>query len=698
MFPTLFSRFAFASENPPPIIKPASIDEVTLDTKSTITTNTPQFQKNNKTAPCEPLVLHTPTDDEFVEIVQNKSFDPKKAAEQEVPMDYDPYALADFFETSRHPIEDGLLVGYDEHEIPLIVTDRDLETLTDEQINDKIRKDPKFHEFRDGFSSKRVQISFPDFKLPPEVYERNSLPRPGEITTALLVVDENQQPVYKQNGEKAIYFIRPLKESDLRIIQEMEMQEDDRAMNIEKRKNIQEDPDETNIYDARLKARDSSDTYTDKRLGHSIVKELEWPDNSTSHQNSFRSDIMSRMSYTQFWLLVRENRIDKVKLTDDKRALWVTTKHNAPGGPKSSKVGIPFDPQLPDHLLTHRVKIEDCESNIGSKLLFNITRMILPIILAVYIQKYLYNIGQPSKSSEDIFAKAKLERYHGQNNIGVTFNDVAGADSIKKEMKEIIEFFRSPNRFIEIGCRTPAGLLLAGPPGTGKTLIAKAVGGEAGVPFFSVAGTEFAEIYSGVGASRVRDMFEVARKNSPCILFIDEFDSIGKARENGIMGGSDENVATINQLLTELDGFEDNEGVLVMAATNRPTALDEALTRPGRFDRIITMGLPNVDSRASIFKVHARLNRVETDVDWNLLARATSGFSGAEIMNVMNVAATLTVQANELVIFQDRILDAFEKVVMERSNKGIVVNEEPVDDEIISSLVKRYVAIYLAGS
>ena len=240
-------------------------------------------------------------------------------------------------------------------------------------------------------------------------------------------------------------------------------------------------------------------------------------------------------------------------------------------------------------------------------------------------------------------------------------------------------------------------MLLAGPPGTGKTLMAKAVAGEAGVPFFSAAGTEFAEIYSGVGASRVRDMFEVARKSAPCILFIDEFDSIGKKREGGAMGGNDENVATINQLLTEMDGFENNEGILVMAATNRPSALDEALTRPGRFDRIITMGLPNSEGREAIFHVHARGKRVAEDVNWGLVARATAGFSGAEIMNVMNVSATMAVQAREGTITQDRIFEAIEKLQVEKTNRGTVVRTDLIDEDVVPPLVRRQVAVYLAA-
>merc|ERR1712190_145517 len=228
-------------------------------------------------------------------------------------------------------------------------------------------------------------------------------------------------------------------------------------------------------------------------------------------------------------------------------------------------------------------------------------------------------------------------------------------------------------------------------------LLSRALGGEAGVPFLSVAGTEFTEVFHGVGASRVRDMFEVARKNSPCILFIDELDSIGKSRENSTTENSGSDVATINQLLTELDSFENNDGILVKAATNRPGALDEALTRLGRFDRVITMGLPEINCRVDIFHVHARGKKIAKNVDWLLIARASSGFSGAEIMSVMNVAATISVQAQESFISQEAILDSIEKVLMERTHTNAFIREDTVDDEIISSSIKRRIAIYTAA-
>ncbi|EFN51378.1 hypothetical protein CHLNCDRAFT_37431 [Chlorella variabilis] len=227
-------------------------------------------------------------------------------------------------------------------------------------------------------------------------------------------------------------------------------------------------------------------------------------------------------------------------------------------------------------------------------MLHALARLIFPIAFSFLLIKFAFRLGQ-KKQRDRIFGGANLEMVKAKDAL-FSFKDIAGIDQVKEEITEIVQFLRDPARFLSLGARSPAGMLLVGPPGTGKTLLAKAVAGEAGVPFFSIAGTEFMEMFVGVGASRVRDIFKQARANAPCILFIDEFDGIGQARSYG-GGGGDENVHTINQLLTEMDGFEDNTGIVVMAATNRPSSLDQALTRPGRFDRIVHMPLPNVDVR-----------------------------------------------------------------------------------------------------
>jgi len=262
-----------------------------------------------------------------------------------------------------------------------------------------------------------------------------------------------------------------------------------------------------------------------------------------------------------------------------------------------------------------------------------------------------------------------------QNNMKVRFSDVAGAEEEKEELKEVVEFLKSPKKFSDLGARIPSGVLLVGPPGTGKTLFAKAVAGEAGVPFFSVSGSDFVEMYVGVGASRVRDLFDVAKKNQPCIIFIDEIDAVGRRRGAGLGGGHDEREQTLNQILVAMDGFEENQGIIVMAATNRDDILDPALLRPGRFDRKITVNLPDVKGREQILKVHARNKPMAPDVNFKTVARITAGFSGAELANLLNEAAILTARAGKKLIGNHELYEGINKVVMGPAKKSHVVTE-----------------------
>ena len=238
------------------------------------------------------------------------------------------------------------------------------------------------------------------------------------------------------------------------------------------------------------------------------------------------------------------------------------------------------------------------------------------------------------------FGKSKA-RLHMEPSTQVTFSDVAGVEGAKLELTEVVDFLKSPDRFTAVGAKIPKGVLLVGPPGTGKTLLAKAVAGEAGVPFFSISGSEFVEMFVGVGASRVRDLFEQAKKNAPCIVFIDEIDAVGRQRGAGMGGGNDEREQTLNQLLTEMDGFEGNSGIIIVAATNRPDVLDSALMRPGRFDRQVTVDRPDYAGRLQIFNVHAKDNTLSKDVDLDKVARRTPGFTGADLANLLNEAAIL---------------------------------------------------------
>ena len=270
------------------------------------------------------------------------------------------------------------------------------------------------------------------------------------------------------------------------------------------------------------------------------------------------------------------------------------------------------------------------------------------------------------------FAKTKARV---STNIKVRFTDVAGAEEEKVELAEVVEFLKQPKKFSDLGARIPKGVLLVGPPGTGKTLFAKAVAGEAGVPFFSVSGSDFVEMYVGVGASRVRDLFEVAKKNQPCIIFIDEIDAVGRHRGAGLGGGNDEREQTLNQILVQMDGFENNEGVIVMAATNRADILDPALTRPGRFDRQVYVNLPDVKGREQILKVHARNKPLAPDVNLKAVARLSAGFSGADLANLLNEAAILAARANKQLIGNAELYEAFDKVAIGPAKKSKVVTE-----------------------
>lgn len=260
-------------------------------------------------------------------------------------------------------------------------------------------------------------------------------------------------------------------------------------------------------------------------------------------------------------------------------------------------------------------------------------------------------------------------------NLKVRFSDVAGAEEEKEELKEVVEFLRSPKKFSDLGAKIPKGVLLVGPPGTGKTLFAKAVAGEAGVPFFSVSGSDFVEMYVGVGASRVRDLFDMAKRNQPCIIFIDEIDAVGRQRGAGLGGGHDEREQTLNQILVQMDGFETNEGVIVMAATNRADILDNALLRPGRFDRQIYVNLPDVRGREQILKVHSRNKPLAPEVNFKIIARMTSGFSGADLANLLNEAAILAARANKTMIGNHELYEGINKVIMGPQKKSRVVTE-----------------------
>jgi cell division protease FtsH len=300
----------------------------------------------------------------------------------------------------------------------------------------------------------------------------------------------------------------------------------------------------------------------------------------------------------------------------------------------------------------------------------------LPILLILGIWIFIMRQMQTGGNRAFTFGKSKARLLTGGDRPKITFEDVAGANEAKQELQEIIEFLRDPAKFQKLGGKIPKGALLLGSPGTGKTLLAKAVAGEAGVPFFSMSGSDFVEMFVGVGASRVRDLFEQGRKNAPCIIFIDEIDAVGRHRGAGLGGGHDEREQTLNQLLVEMDGFDSSEGVILIAATNRPDVLDPALLRPGRFDRQIVVDMPDVRGRLGILKVHGRPIPLSEDVDLDKIARGTPGFSGADLANVMNEAALLAARRNRDEVVMVDLLDAKDKVAMGAERKSLILTEK----------------------
>ncbi|MCU0818831.1 MAG: ATP-dependent zinc metalloprotease FtsH [Beijerinckiaceae bacterium] len=320
----------------------------------------------------------------------------------------------------------------------------------------------------------------------------------------------------------------------------------------------------------------------------------------------------------------------------------------------------------------------------------------LPIIAFIAIWIYMSRQMQNGAGRAMGFGKSRarlLTEAHGR----VTFDDVAGIDEAKEDLQEIVEFLRDPQKFQRLGGRIPRGVLLVGPPGTGKTLTARAVAGEANVPFFTISGSDFVEMFVGVGASRVRDMFAEAKKNAPCIIFIDEIDAVGRHRGAGLGGGNDEREQTLNQLLVEMDGFEANEGIIIIAATNRPDVLDPALLRPGRFDRQIVVPLPDVNGRDRILRVHARKVPVAPDVDLHVLARGTPGFSGADLMNLVNEAALMAARRNRRLVTMKEFEDAKDKVMMGAERKSMAMSEDEKKLTAYHEAGHAIIALKLAG-
>ena len=335
----------------------------------------------------------------------------------------------------------------------------------------------------------------------------------------------------------------------------------------------------------------------------------------------------------------------------------------------------PNDPNLIEKLTSKGVSISAAPLEDKMPSLFGVLLSWFPMLLLIAVWIFFMRQMQGGKGGAMGFGKSKAKMMNELKG-KVTFNDVAGVEEAKEEVEEVVEFLKDPKKFSRLGGKIPRGCLLVGQPGTGKTLLARAIAGEAGVPFFTISGSDFVEMFVGVGASRVRDMFEQGKKHSPCIIFIDEIDAVGRSRGAGLGGGNDEREQTLNQLLVEMDGFETNEGVIIIAATNRPDVLDPALLRPGRFDRQVVVGLPDIIGREKILKVHVKKIRMAPDVNLRTVARGTPGFSGADLANIVNEAALLAARKSKRIVTLDEFEEARDKVMMGAEKRSMVQTED----------------------
>jgi len=380
-------------------------------------------------------------------------------------------------------------------------------------------------------------------------------------------------------------------------------------------------------------------------------------------------DQSTGLSYSEFVKNVQNKSVKEVEISGQ-----VITGNGSTG---KFQTFAPYnDPEMINDLLKNDVEIKVTEPK-GRSVLVDILVNTIPFLLIIGLWIYIMRQmqGGGGKGGPMSFGKSKA-RMMTEDQVKVTFNDVAGCEEAKEEVFEIVEFLRDPSKFQKLGGKIPRGVLLTGSPGTGKTLLAKAIAGEAKVPFFSISGSDFVEMFVGVGASRVRDMFEQAKKHAPCIIFIDEIDAVGRQRGAGLGGGNDEREQTLNQLLVEMDGFEGSEGVIVVAATNRPDVLDPALLRPGRFDRQVVVPLPDVRGREQILKVHMRKVPLGDDVKARILARGTPGFSGADLANLVNEAALFAARADKRTVDMEEFEKAKDKIMMGAERKSMVMNEK----------------------
>ena len=393
---------------------------------------------------------------------------------------------------------------------------------------------------------------------------------------------------------------------------------------------------------------------------------------------------VQEVEYSQFITMVDDGKVTEAAMDNtDQQIIFVAKDTN--GNDQYYKTGIFPDNNLIERLEAHDVKFGSEIPVQNSPLLNLILTWVVPILIFIVIgnllsktmMKKMGGLGGPAMT----FGKANAKIY-AETETGVTFDDVAGEEEAKDALTEIVSFLHNPDKYSAIGAKLPKGALLVGPPGTGKTLLAKAVAGEAKVPFFSISGSEFVEMFVGMGAAKVRDLFKQANEKAPCIVFIDEIDTIGKKRDNGGIGGNDEREQTLNQLLTEMDGFDGKKGVVILAATNRPESLDPALLRPGRFDRRIPVELPDLQGREAILKVHAKDVKTDGSIDYSAIARATSGASGAELANIVNEAALRAVRMGRTVVKQEDLQESVETVIAGYQRKNAVLS--PYEKKVVA--------------
>ena len=377
----------------------------------------------------------------------------------------------------------------------------------------------------------------------------------------------------------------------------------------------------------------------------------------------------TELSYSDFRAQLEAGKVSSVRIIGDR---------NIEGALKNGvkfSTFAPEDPQLVERLLAEGVAVVAEPTPPPPWWLSVIPNLLITILLFVGLWVFFMQQVQGGNNRAMSFGKSRA-RLHSEDRHKINFGDVAGLNEAKQELQEIVEFLKQPKKFVDLGAKIPKGVLLVGPPGTGKTLLGRAVAGEAGVPFFSISGSDFVEMFVGVGAARVRDLFETAKKNSPCIVFIDEIDAVGRQRGAGLGGGHDEREQTLNQLLVEMDGFDPNVGIIIIAATNRPDVLDPALLRPGRFDRQVVVDNPDVAGREAILKIHSRNKPLADDVKLEVLARRTPGFTGADLENLMNEAAILAARKNKKTIEMIHCEDAIDRVIMGPERKSRVISEE----------------------